>query len=214
MTRCTTVDQEILEKTKVDRVLQRLSKRGDTEGKAAARKILENAATATRQKNGQGNPSQTPASIEARVKNNGLIQSAVDKSRPSDSAVGARQPQATALPTGQISQKGLKLGATAPGTNTIIPSKPANLKAKRQQSGKADPSLVGKPIPAPAAVPKVKNNHVSAKPTNFFMSIQSASKKPGTSNAALLSAKAKEGKDGYVPIIADCYYVSGMLTLW
>lgn len=204
MTRCTTVDQEILEKTKVDRVLQRLTKRGDPEGKAAARKILENAATATRQKNGQGNLSQTPGSIEPRVSNSGLIQSSLEKSRPSDSAVGARQPQATALSTGKMGQKASKLGATAPATNTITPLKSANLKAKRQQSGKADHSLVGKSIPAPAAVPKVKNNHVSAKPTNFFMSIQSASKKPGTSNAALLSAKAKEGKDGYVPITSDC----------
>lgn len=202
MTRCTTVDQEILEKTKVDRVLQRLSKRGDQEGKLAARKILENAATVTRQKNAQGNPSPVPGSIEPRVKSNGLIQPSLDKSRPSDSAAGVRQPQATALPTGQINQRP-KIGATGSGANTIASSKSTTLKAKRLQSGKADPNLVGKPMPAPAAAPKVKNTHVSAKPTNFFMSIQSASKKPGTSNAALLSAKAKEGKDGYVVIISN-----------
>lgn len=202
MTRCTTVDQEILEKTKVDRVLQRLSKRGDQEGKLAARKILENAATVTRQKTTQGNPSPTPGSIEPRVKSNGMIQLPLDKSRPSESNVGAKQPQAAALPTGQINQRP-KIGATALGASTGASSKPTTLKAKKLQSGKPDPNLAAKPTSAPAAVPKVKNNHVSAKPTNFFMSIQSASKKPGTSNAALLSAKAKEGKDGYVILISN-----------
>lgn len=202
MTRCTTVDQEILEKTKVDRVLQRLTKRGDQEGKLAARKILENAANVTKQKNAQGNPSQAPGSIEPRVKSNGLIQPTSDKSRLPDSNAGVRQPQATALSAGQINQRP-RIGATASGTSATASSKPATLKAKRLQSGKADPNPVGKPTSAPVAVPKVKNNHVSAKPTNFFMSIQSASKKPGTSNAALLSAKAKEGKDGYVAPLSN-----------
>ena len=202
MTRCTTVDQEILEKTKVDRVLQRLSKRGDQEGKLAARKILENAAAVTRQKNAQGNPPQASGSIEPRVKSNGLIQPSLEKSRPSDSNVGGRQPQAAALPTGQMNQRP-KLGTTTTGTSATASSKSTTLKTKRLQSGKADPTPVGKPPSAPAAAPKVKNNHVSAKPTNFFMSIQSASKKPGTSNAALLSAKAKEGKDGYLALVPD-----------
>ena len=197
MTRCTTVDQEILEKTKVDRVLQRLSKRGDQEGQAAARKILENAATVTRQKNSQGASSQVSGSTELRVKNNGLNQSSLEKSRPSDNNPGAKQSQATAPATGKISQRVSKSGPTALGTGTTT-SKSTALKAKRQPSGRADPNPAVKPIPAPTTAPKVKNNHVSAKPTNFFMSIQSASKKPGTSNAALLSAKAKEGKDGYV----------------
>lgn len=199
MIRCTTVDQEILEKTKVDRVLQRLSKRGDKEGQLAARKILENATAVTKQKNAQGNPNQVQASTESSGKNNGLVQPSLERSRPSDSALGAKQPQTTDFLTGKTSQKISKLGAAASGASTITSK---SLKAKRQQSGKADLSVVGKPTPAPAIIPKIKNNHVTAKPTNFFMSMTPASKKPGTSNAALLSAKAKEGKDGYVLILS------------
>lgn len=201
MIRCTTVDQELLEKTKVDRVLQRLSKRGDQEGKLAARKIVENAATVTRQKTAQGNPSQASASVEPRVKSNGLNQSSLDKSRPSEMNVVVKQPQTTTAPlTSQVNQRP-KTGATASVVTAAASSKPSTSKAKKQPTGKADSNPVAKPTSAPAAVPKVKNNHVSAKPTNFFMSIQSASKKPGTSNAALLSAKSKEGKDGYVALV-------------
>jgi hypothetical protein len=201
MIRCTTVDHEILEKTKVDRVLQRLSKRGDKEGQLAARKILENATAVTKQKNGQGNLSQMQGSTESSGKINGLVHPSLERSRPSDSALSVKQPQATDLATGKTSQKHSKLGAAALGASTTT-LKSIGLKAKRQQSGKADLSVVGKPTPAPAAVPKVKNNHVTAKPTNFFMSMTPASKKPGTSNAALLSAKAKEGKDGCVLILS------------
>lgn len=200
MSRCTTVDQEILEKTKVDRALQRLSKRGDQEGKLTALKILENAATVTRQKTAQGKSSPAPGAVEPRVKSNGMIQPSLDKSRPSDSNVGVKQPLATAPAAGQINQR-LKTGATALGTSAATASKPPLLKTKKLLSGKADTNSAAKPISAPAAVPKVKTNHVSAKPTNFFMSIQSASKRPGTSNAAL-SAKAKEGKDGYAILVS------------
>ncbi len=42
-----------------------------------------------------------------------------------------------------------------------------------------------------AAPTKVKAQQVVAKPTNFFTALQSASKKPGTSNAALAAAKLK-----------------------
>ena len=212
MSRCTTVDQETLEKTKVDRALQRLSKRGDQEGKSTARKILENAATVTRQKNAQGNSSPAPGSVEPRVKSNGMIQPSLDKSRHPEKNVGVKQPQATALPTGQINQRP-KTSATALGTSAAASSKPTTLKAKKLQSGKADPNLAAKPTSAPAAVPKIKTNHISAKPTNFFMSIQSASKRPGTSNAAL-SAKAKEAKDGYAILVSCHLYEFVMLIVW
>jgi hypothetical protein len=198
MTRCNTVDQELLEKTKVDRVLQRLSKRGDKQGKLAALKILENAAAVTKQKIGQVNPSQVQGSTEPRARNNGPVHPSSERSRPSDSNVDVKQPQTNDPPPGQISQKVAKSGASTIGATSTASSKSTGLKGKKQPSGKADSNAVGKPNPAPAPIPKVKNNHVSAKPTNFFMSIQSASKKPGTSNAALLSAKVKEGKDGYV----------------
>lgn len=209
MTRCSTVDQELLEKTKVDRVLQRLSKRGDKQGKLAALKILENAAAVTKQKIGQVNSAQIQGSTELRAKNNGSIQPSSERSRPSDGNVDVKQSQSNDPPAGQTSQKFARSGASTLGASSTALSKSAGLKGKKQQSGKADP----KPMPAPAPVAKVKNNHVSAKPTNFFMSIQSASKKPGTSNAALLSAKAREGKDGYVCFYSDPRGAYGRLTL-
>lgn len=187
----TPVDQVLFERLKLDRLFHVLSKRTDAEGKLVIRKILE------KQKKSPGTFSQVPGLTEPRVKNHGLVQQSSDKTRPLDITAGIRQPQATAALTGQNSQRTSKSGATASGAGPI-PSKATTLKAKRHQSGKADPSPVAKSTSTPGVAPKIKNNHISAKPTNFFMSIQSASKKPGTSNAALLSAKMKEGKDGYV----------------
>lgn len=186
MTRCTTLDLAVLAKTKIDKVLPRLVKKGDEEGKELAQRILSNAAANSKQKDPDGKPSQIQ---EAKAK------PSTDPSRVSTTVTGLKKPRASDSLTPQPVKKpsvavSASSGATPPKSTTLL--------GKRQQPAKVDTKAAVKSTPASAAPPKVKNNHISAKPSGFFSSLQSASKKPGTSNAALLSAKSKEGKEGYV----------------
>lgn len=50
MSHCTTIDQAVLERTKMDKVLPKIVKRGDEQGKAFAQKVLANAAAVSKQK--------------------------------------------------------------------------------------------------------------------------------------------------------------------
>ena len=178
MTRCTTLDQAVLAKTKIDKVLPRLVKKGDEEGKELAQRILSNAAANSKQKDPDG-------------KTSAFAKPSVDASRISNAVPGIKKPRAT---DNLSPQPVKKLSNAVSASSGAAPAKSTSLLGKRQQPAKVDPKAAVKSTPA-TAPPKVKNNHISAKPSGFFSSLQSASKKPGTSNAALLSAKSKEGKE-------------------
>ncbi|KAL6721369.1 hypothetical protein ACLMJK_000472 [Lecanora helva] len=167
MVRCVTIDQEMLEKTKFDKVLPRLLKRGDDQGKVLAQKILDNAAEISQQKTNTGKAGQRPQSNGDSPKISGdtkvLKHDQVDDSKKVSS----------------VSSKGL----TANKTN-----KSSSALDHRQSPIKAEVKSAAKTTGSDASTVKVKTNHVTAKPTGFFAGLKSASKKPGT------SAKAEEGK--------------------
>lgn len=194
MTRCITLDQAVLEKTKVDKVLQRLRKKGDEEGKKLAQKVLENAAAVSKQKSAESK-TQHPQELEDKaIQNHEMSKPPIDSSRISENIAGTKKGKDADTISGQ-STKQPTLNTSSPISNVTASSKSIALLGKRQQSSKVDPKSSTKSSLTAAPTPKVKSNHVSAKPSGFFSSLQSASKKPGTSNAALL-AKAKQGKDG------------------
>lgn len=195
MTRCTTLDQAVLEKTKIDKVLQRLIKKGDDESKVSAQKVLDNAAVVTKQKVVDRKPLQDAR--ESVAKDNTVVKPYSDKSRVVDTDVGTKRPKAIDASTGKAFKIPSNTSITSPRSSSASSSKFSIPSAKRQQPIKPDSKSTVKPNPSATPNPKVKSNHISAKPSGFFSSLQSASKKPGTSNAALLSAKAKEGKDRY-----------------
>ena len=142
------IDTSLLEKTKLDKLLQRLQKRGDDEGKKFAQKILDNAKvgkpTALSQANGT-----TSKSGQENV-----------KSTQSDTTKKDRQGETKRPPTESKVVNGISAG-----------------KAK---TALADPKPLAKTV-SDAADSKAKIVNVPSKPSAFFSSLKSASKKPGTS---------------------------------
>ena len=169
MTRCTTIDQSILELTKVEKVLPRLVKRGDDQGKRFAQKVLDNAAEISKQKTAEENSAQSQQTNGANAKPLGD---------------GARNPNSSetknARPTdAKKSDKGVATTTkTASGSDA------------RQLSAKIDAKTGAKIPSVDASGTKAKANTATSKPSGFFSSLQSASKKPGT------SSKLKDGKSG------------------
>ena len=167
MNRCVTIDQEMLEKTKLDKVLPRLLKRGDDQGKALAKKILDNATQLSQNKTAGGKAGQ-------RSQANGETPkfSTDTKEIGRDLADDSNKKVPSLIPKGSAAGKIVK-SASVPDAR----QSPAKVGAKSStKTGGADSSA-----------PKTKTNHITTKPTGFFAGLKSASKKPGTS-------RSEEGK--------------------
>ena len=165
MSRYATIDQALLEKTKMDKVLPRLVKRGDDEGRKFAQKVLDNAAEVSKQKTAGvkalklDQPNGTAAKIQK------------GRSESSDSKDVEKEQAAVRKPS-TVANKLSSSGAMA---------KPSAMTA-RQPAAKADAKATAKTAAADASVAKIKANNITAKPSGFFSSLKSASKKPGTSS--------------------------------
>lgn len=169
MTRCATIDQSILELTKVEKVLPRLVKRGDDQGRKFAQKVLDNAADVSKQK------TTDEKSMQSHEANGGNAKLLGDGARSSNS----NETKNTRPIDNKKSDKGIT-------TKTVSGSD------ARQAATKMEPKAGSKMPSADASSTKVKVNTVTAKPSGFFSSLQSASKKPGT------SSKLRDGKPRYV----------------
>ena len=149
---CNSVDASLLEKTKIDKILPRLEKRGDDQGKTLVRKILDNAAAATKK--------QRASSVD-------------DAASVSKGGANGVEHQAT------------KTTGSSKGTSADI--KKGSDNEKKNLKGTANTKTTQSSSEADST--KVKVIQTSTKPSNFFAGLQSASKKPGTSN---------KGKDGQI----------------
>ncbi|KAF6218492.1 hypothetical protein HO133_005841 [Letharia lupina] len=166
MTRCTTIDQSILELTKIEKVLPRLIKRGDDQGKRFAQKVLDNAADVSKQKTAD-EKSALGQETNGKLLGEGARNSSSNETknaRPIDAKKG---------------EKG-------------VASKTAS--EARQPSTKVDAKAGAKLPSADVSSTKAKSNTVTAKPSGFFSSLQSASKKPGTSSK-LKDSKPSTGSE-------------------
>ena len=164
MTRCTTIDQSVLELTKVEKVLPRLVKRGDDQGKKFAQKVLDNAANVSKQKVAEEKSAQGQDANAANAKTLG------------DGARNSNFNETKQRPTDS------KKGDKAVAAKTASGSEP------RLTPSKVDAKVGAKAPSADTSSTKAKVNNVTGKPSGFFSSLQSASKKPGT------SSKLKDGK--------------------
>lgn len=189
MTRCVTLDQVVLEKTKFDKVLPRLIKRGDSRVKELAQKVLDNAAALAKKK---ADLSQDVRDVSAKERTPSKPPP-TSKPPPPEPVLVTRRPKEGekngALPQKKAVSGGATSVSRAPGS-----AKGTGLFSKRPSVSTAE----NKPAVSTSAqiVAKPKTNHVAAKPSGFFSSLQSASKKPGTSNAALQAAQQKDAKAG------------------
>lgn len=150
----------MLEKTKLDKILPRLVKRGDDQGKAFAQKILDNAADISKTKtiDGKGGQNQQSNGV---LPGSGSDSKAIKREAPDDDRESL-----------DVASKGAKLVKTA---------KPANGAVSGQSPAKADSKSTTKTAGSDASSIKLKTNQITAKPTGFFTGLKSASKKPGTS---------------------------------
>lgn len=180
----------MLGSSKLDKILPRILKKGDEEGKELAQKIFQNAAINSKQKYTDGKLSHSQAGKDKDGKHNASIKPSIDNARVTNSVSGIKKSRGVDVQSGQPVKKATDAGHALLGASS---AKSAGL-VKRQQA-KPELKAVSKFAPTTATITQKKANHISAKPSGFFHSLQSASKKPGTSNAALLSAKSKDGKD-------------------
>ncbi len=163
----------------MDKVLPKIVKRGSDQGKVYAQAVLDNAAAVSKQKSldsKASKPSGTQMSAETSS----------ESKRPSSGGVAGSQAQ----------RKPPSANATASSNNDLAGAKGGNLTAKKPAG--TESKALNKGAVHTTTAPKVKTNVVAPKATSFFSSLQSASKKPGTSNAALKAARLKDTKDGYV----------------
>ena len=191
--RCSTVDQSLLEKTKLDKALTKLLKRGDDTVKALSQEALDCVARYTKQKESEVKTAQKPINGLTRgsIPNDANV-SEVRGAQHSNSLKRQRENNAPSL------QPAKKVATTAstskPSTNP--PNKAAGVSNKGKSIPKSDPKSATSNTSIINS--KTKVNHVVAKPSTFFSSLQSASKKPGTSNAALKAAQQGDGKNRFV----------------
>ncbi|KAK0251247.1 hypothetical protein B0A54_13271 [Friedmanniomyces endolithicus] len=176
MTLFTTLSGAILEKVHLDKVLPRYIKKGDAKTQSFAKRITANAAaviTTTETVTPQVNKAATSAKT-------GQAASLSMKRLDPEQVAGIKRPASNSGEGGAI-KKAATMATKINGVATT--AKPAGV-VKRP----APVSAVTKP--AANAIPVMKTKQVTAKPSSFFSSLQSATKKPGTSIKAGIPAQA------------------------
>ncbi|KAL8986907.1 MAG: hypothetical protein Q9177_003838 [Variospora cf. flavescens] len=166
-------------------------RRGDEQGRAFAQKVLANAAVASKQKSLDSKSLQTFDSKEATAK-----KAFLGSKTSLESSAAVKKSQVGGESGSLLPKKGTTALPSA-ATNGLSGSVKAGSLASRKLSS-TDSKQSDKGATTTTAA-KIKTNVVTPKATSFFSSLQSASKKPGTSNAALKSAKPKDSRDGSAP---------------
>lgn len=177
MARFVTVDDDLLQKTNIAKLLPRFVKKGGQTVKDLAQTIQDNASASTKRKQSNGKSGKE----DSPTKN-----SAGDS--PSAEVVGTKRPR-----EGE--------GNGPPATKRMVVT--SNLKDK--DGSKTSTSANGSTKPgvqngksASTATPRPKTNLVAPKPSSLFGALSSASKRPGTTNAERAAAAAAT-KSTYVP---------------
>ncbi|KAF2211714.1 hypothetical protein CERZMDRAFT_98147 [Cercospora zeae-maydis SCOH1-5] len=165
MAACSTLTREKLEKVHLEKVLPKVQKRGDAKTQFFAKKIIANAevaskdeATSKKAEKPAGAASSTTKADSPPKKSNVVPVAGVKRAAAASTDGGATKKVATVASKAN--------GATATARIT------GNGAIKKPEPGKATTA---------ATAPTKKA--VVAKPSTFFSSLQSATKKPGTSNA-------------------------------
>ncbi|KAF2435795.1 hypothetical protein EJ08DRAFT_289419 [Tothia fuscella] len=164
---CTGLHNEMIKTVGLDKIFTRVAKRGDAEGKALTKKITDNAATESKKIAADSTKKDDAPKIAKPVDN----KENVKKDVPLTAGVKRPAP-ANGVPT-PAAKRTVATSSSAPAAG-----KGGLLKAPPTASA-------SKPSATSLAVAKAKPHQTVTKPaTNFFMGLQSASKKPGTSLAS------------------------------
>ncbi|EEQ91502.1 hypothetical protein RJZ56_003241 [Blastomyces dermatitidis] len=186
MTKFVTMDQAMLEKTKNDKILSRFVKKGGDVIKQLAQTILSNAAELTKRK--AEIAKTTPKKTESTLDEHGMVPmnpEIVIRNQPPPTA-GAKRPREPETGGSPSTKR-----TVAPSNGKPVARPTAAAATKRTTATTLDAKTTAAAGNTAAAKPKP--NMVVPKPTpSLFSSLMSASKKPGTSNAARAAAAAKE----------------------
>ncbi|KAE8329400.1 hypothetical protein BDV39DRAFT_191338 [Aspergillus sergii] len=177
LARFVTMDEDVLQKTNVAKLLPRFVKKGGQVAKGLAQKILDNAATSTKRKL-EGNK---VAPKEASPAINTISNSTLADGHRTELA-GSKRPRDADV-NGQPATKRMVVTSNLK-SNQKPTNGPATGPAKRPQE------IGHEAKPAAVAASRPKANIIAPKPTNLFGSLSSASKRPGTSNAERAAAAA------------------------
>ena len=178
LSRFVTMDEDVLNKTNVAKLLPRFVKKGGPTVRELSQKILDNAAASTRRKQDAAKTSSKESSPSKSAAMDG------SNAQKNDSAVlkRPRESESHAQPATK------KVVVPSGAKNALKPSTvSANGPSKRPQ----EPGQENKAIPT---VSRPKANIIAPKPTNLFGTLSSASKRPGTSNAERAAAAAAAAK--------------------
>ena len=171
----TTLNETTVEKTHLVKVLPRYVKMGDAKTQGYAKRITANAAAASKEKAAVPQPAKPATTSKPAV-------SASPPARRADPEpiAGIKRSASNAGDGG--AQKKVATGSAKP--NGVSSAAKLNGVIKK-------PTTTGQSAKAPATtmVPATKTKQVTAKPSSFFSTLQSA-KKPGTSIKAGLPAQA------------------------
>ena len=189
MIRWLKVDRETLEKTKLDKLLPKLVKKGDEKVKVLAQRVLDKSGIIPNNK-------QVPdgkRSLLHETKEASAVNLSRDESRLSE---GLKRPRANDPSSGLPNKKQASSENASPNLSKTIPKPVSGLEKRRQQAAKADAKSGQKATSSANVIEKVKTNHIAAKPSAFFSSLQSASKKPASLGKTTLPlSKGKDGKE-------------------
>lgn len=168
MAHFTTLTEEKSEKTQLSKILPRYLKKGDARVQFWVKKINANIAQATKEAAAKGE--QKSAEVASAQK---PASSPTTKRAQPEPVAGTKRP-ATAQGEGSAPKK---TATTSNRANIVVPTTKVNGAAKKTM-----PTSDSKTAPATGSVAAVRKT-VTARPSGYFSSLQSASKKPGTSIA-------------------------------
>lgn len=180
MSTFTTLTKDKIEKTHLVKVLPRYQKKGDAKTQWWVKRIIENAETATKE---AATKSEQKKSEKSTADSGDTKTASPPAKRTAEPSVGVKR-AAPSSPDGAVQKK----VATAAGKQSgAVSGIKSNGIVKKQASAGEEVKLAGAGN-APATARKT----VVAKPSGFFSSLNSASKKPGTSiSDKISSANAK-----------------------
>ena len=175
MTLFSTMTEDKLEKTHLGKVLPRFAKKGDAKTQFYAKKIISNAAAATKKQ-------EAEQSAKKAVTKDIKPSSPSSKRAELEPVAGVKRAASNA---GE--------GGTQKKLATSIAKTDAAYSAAKQNGIVKRPTVTSDSPKPTTTTPTAKPKQVVAKPSGLFSSLQSAAKKPGTSNASKASQSRPAG---------------------
>ncbi|KAI4154274.1 MAG: hypothetical protein LQ340_001778 [Diploschistes diacapsis] len=186
MVRCTSMNQSLMEKTKLDKVLPKLVKRGNE----ATQKLVQSVNSIVRS-NGETENTRVPAkAVKPEPK------SAQLPIIGSEATNGVKRPrESDTVPMKRVASTGQSKVMSTLNSKNVPLTKPGLASIKREAAKTETKTAAASTVP-PLPTPKTKT--VVPKPTSLLTGLQSASKKPGTSMTGQKSSSIGEAKSNKV----------------